>query len=71
MRLDMIRTMSMKELLNQLESVSTQQERNIIIYELTYRMYVPFTGVSFDELLLCNGYKPIEKDKPKVKTYEN
>ena len=47
-------------------------ERNSIIYELVCRIYVPFTGTSFDEMLLTYGYqipkKEQEKGKVKSKT---
>jgi hypothetical protein len=67
MTLNQLRTMSTVELITWADSAPTQEERNIMIFELTCRMYVPFSGVSFDELLLSNGYKPIERESIRQK----
>jgi hypothetical protein len=53
-----IRTGSTIDLMNRLSEQISPEEYNMIIYELTCRMYVPFNdmGMSFDDLLLQNGY---------------
>ena len=40
-------------------------------YELTCRMYVPFNrdGLTFESILDGFGYKPIEKENVKNKTF--
>lgn len=40
-------------------------EWNKICYELTYRIFVPFKGITFEELLLKNGYIIIQDKKEK------
>ena len=54
------------ELIMLLQEVESQELRNRIILEMTYRMYVPFKGKTFEEMLVENGYKVIEKDKTKT-----
>jgi hypothetical protein len=44
--------------------VKNQEEMNMLAYELTCRMYVPFKGIDFDDLLKKNGY--VEPEKKKV-----
>ena len=56
------------ELIMLLQEVESQELRNRIILELTYRMYVPFKDKTFEEMLIENGYKVIEKDKNKNTT---
>lgn len=51
------------ELIMLLQEVESQELRNRIILELTYRMYVPFKDKTFEEMLVENGYKVIDKDK--------
>lgn len=46
-----------------LQETESQELRNRIILELTYRMYVPFQSKTFEELLVQNGYRIIEKGK--------
>lgn len=75
MLMNKLKTLSTVDLVNLLSTIDeyelndddSQAEKNAIIYELTCRVYVPFMGVSFDELLLENGYKPIEPKKNKTK----
>lgn len=74
MLMNKLKTLPTVDLVNLLSSIDEyepnenfQAEKNAIIYELTCRLYVPFMGVSFDELLLENGYKPIERKKDKTK----
>lgn len=54
------------ELAEAIAQSETQEEINRFVLELTYRMYVPFKGKTFEELLIENGYKVIEKT-PKQK----
>ena len=44
---------------------NTQDQRliNRLALEITYRMYVPFKDKTFEELLVENGYRIIEKEK--------
>ena len=44
---------------------NTQDQRliNRLALEITYRMYVPFKDKTFEELLVENGYRVIEKEK--------
>lgn len=53
-----LRTASTVDLMSHLSEQISKEEYNAIIYELTCRMYVPFNdmGMSFDDLLLENGY---------------
>lgn len=53
-----LRTTSTVDLMSRLSEQISKEEYNAIIYELTCRMYVPFNdmGLSFDDLLLQNGY---------------
>lgn len=67
MELGKIHTIPTVDLVNILAEIVEQEEKNIIIYELTYRMYVPFNNeVTFEELLLMNGYVPTN-NKRKIK----
>lgn len=54
------------ELADAIAQAETQEQVNRFVLELTYRMYVPFKGKTFEELLIENGYKVIEKT-PKQK----
>lgn len=54
------------ELVDNIAKAETQEQINRFALELTYRMYVPFKGKTFEELLIENGYKVIEKT-PKQK----
>ena len=53
------------ELVDKISKAETQEEINRFVLELTYRMYVPFEGDTFEELLVKNGYKIIEKTPDK------
>lgn len=55
--------MSLIELIMLLEETQDQKLINRIVMEITYRQYVPFQDKTFEELLVENGYKIIEKDK--------
>jgi len=56
------------ELIMLLQEVESQELRNKIILEMTYRMYVPFKDKTFEEMLVDNGYRVIDKDKDKNTT---
>ena len=74
MTLNKIKTTATANLVSAADKLTDDNlaERNSIIYELVCRTYVPFTGTSFDELLLTYGYqipkKEQEKGKVKSKT---
>lgn len=57
-----LRTAPLVDLMKRLGEEISKVEYNAIIYELTCRMYVPFNdmGISFDDLLLQNGYNYTE-----------
>ena len=57
------RDMSLIDLIIELDNAKDQETRNIIVMEITYRIYVPFQDKSFEELLIEHGYRPIEKKK--------
>ena len=57
MTLNELRTTSSVKLLEEMEKVKDNPiEWNKICYELTCRIFVPFKGITFEELLLKNGY---------------
>lgn len=60
--------MSLIELVMAMQETDSQEMRNQIIMELTYRQYVPFKDKTFEELLVENGYRVIDKDKGKNAT---
>lgn len=45
-----------------ISDIQDQEMKNLLILELTYRMYVPFQDETFEEMLVRNGYR-IDKDK--------
>ena len=60
-----IRTAALPVLVERLSKITNQEKRNIIIYEIVYRTYVPFNSkMTFEEMLIDFGYKPV---KHKVK----
>ncbi len=63
MTIEELRTAPLNKLIELLYILDTQDKLNIVIYEITCRMYVPFSNVSFDELLIMNGYVPKEQNK--------
>ena len=69
MTLNELRTASPVKLLEEMEKVKDNPiEWNKICYELTYRIFVPFKGITFEELLLKNGYIiQDEKEKDFIK----
>lgn len=58
-----LRLGSTNKLIEKLCIVRNQEEINELAYELTCRMYIPFKGIEFDELLKNNGYVEIGKKK--------
>ena len=60
---DNVRVMSLLNLVELLYTLENQEQINVVAYELTCRMYVPFGDVTFEELLLKNGYVPNLKKK--------
>lgn len=57
--------MSLIELIMLLEETKDQRLLNRIILEITYRQYIPFKDKTFEEMLVENGYRVIEKGKQK------
>ena len=67
MDLKSVKTASLVELICYLHKISNVQERNSIIYEITCRMYVPFNSdITFEELLIKNGYKQENQKTKKI-----
>ena len=67
-----IKTTSTIELANYLDKATKKQDQSLInrlAYELAYRVYIPNTKVSFDDLLNHFGYKRIEKEQNKSKIF--
>ena len=60
--------MSLIDLVMLMQETDSQELKNRIIMEITYRQYVPFKNKTFEEMLVENGYKVIEKDKNKNNT---
>ena len=59
--------MSLIELMMAMEETTDQRLLNRIILEITYRQYIPFQDKTFEEMLVENGYRIIEKDKDNIK----
>lgn len=57
--------MSLIQLVMLMQETEDQELRNKVIMEITYRQYVPFKDKTFEELLVENGYRVIDKDKTK------
>lgn len=58
--------MSLLELMCLIEKEEDQAIINRLALEITFRLYVPFSSVTFEELLVENGYRIIEKDKSRT-----
>ena len=58
-----IHEMSLIELILAMSETNDPVIMNRLILEKTYRQYVPFQDKTFEELLVENGYRIIEKDK--------
>lgn len=61
-------TVQLMNILKQAEIMGEQEMVNIIAYELTCRLYVPYSGVDFDSMLGTFGFKQKEPDKQLKKT---
>lgn len=59
--------MSLIELMMAMEETTDQRLLNRIILEITYRQYIPFQDKTFEEMLVENGYRVIEKEKDSIK----
>lgn len=59
--------MSLIQLIMLMQETDSQELRNRIILEITYRQYVPFKSKPFEELLVENGYRVLENEKTKDK----
>lgn len=55
--------MSLLELVMSMNEAQDQVLINRLALEMTYRLYVPFKDKTFEELLVENGYRVIEKEK--------
>lgn len=55
--------MSLIELIMAMQEAESQKMINRLALELTYRNYVPFRDKTFEEMLIENGYRIIEKEK--------
>ena len=66
MTLKELRTLPTVELVNKLNDEMYWEDWNHIIYEITCRMYIPFQGPTFEELLIKNGYIINENAKNKT-----
>lgn len=59
--------MSLIELIMLAQETKDQKLLNRIIMEITYRQYIPFKDKTFEEMLVENGYRVIEKEKYSIK----
>ena len=59
--------MSLIELIMLAQETTDQKLLNRIIMEITYRQYIPFKDKTFEEMLVENGYRVIEKEKNSIK----
>lgn len=59
--------MSLIELMMAMQETTDQRLLNRIILEITYRQYIPFQDKTFEEMLVENGYRVIEKEKDSIK----
>lgn len=59
--------MSLLELVMSMQNAESQELKNRLIMELTYRQYIPFQDKTFEEMLVENGYRVIEKEKDNIK----
>lgn len=58
-----IHEMSLIELILTMSETTDSELMNRLILEKTYRQYIPFQDKTFEELLVENGYRVIEKGK--------
>lgn len=61
-------TVQLMSILKQAEIMGEQDMINVIAYELTCRLYVPYSGADFDSILGTFGFKQKEPDKQLKKT---
>lgn len=62
-----IHEMSLIELILTMSETKDPELMNRLILEKTYRQYIPFQDKTFEELLVENGYRVIEKGKDNIK----
>jgi len=60
------------DLIKKIDEIKSRGELNNLAYELACRIYVPFSGINFDDLLYRLGYRPANYndllfDNPKEK----
>lgn len=67
MTIDDIRSASLVELGEMIKQADNKKLLNTIIYEIVCRIYVPFSGISFDDLLLMHGYQIENKEDKNFK----
>lgn len=68
--LDELRTTSTIQLINGIsewEKQGNQAMVNILVYELTCRIYIPNDNISFENMLADFGYKRLDKEKGQQK----
>lgn len=58
-----IHEMSLIELILTMSETNDPELMNRLILEKTYRQYIPFQDKTFEELLVENGYRIIDKPK--------
>ena len=58
-----IHEMSLIELILAMTETQDPELMNRLILEKTYRQYIPFQDKTFEELLVENGYRIIDKSK--------
>jgi len=64
-----IRIAPLPEIMQRLSDTTDQRKRNILIYEIVHRLYVPFKSKqTFEEMLIQYGYKKLENNKVKKLT---
>ena len=55
--------MSLIDLIDAMQRAEDQELINRLALEITYRSYVPFKEKTFEELLVENGYRILDKEK--------
>lgn len=58
-------TIELIDIMNKASGEGKQTEVNMYAYELACRLYVPFSDVSFDDILLSLGYVNLKEEKVK------
>lgn len=70
MTIEELKTAPLTKLMQLLNILEEQSQRNIVIFEIVCRLYVPFKDKTFEEMLLELGYEPskeINIDKQNTK----